>query len=68
MNNEQEIITDAVEKKGIFSSATKIVLLLITIAVIWMTWMWIEVTEPLKNLSIMVFSFYFGQKTMDNKK
>ncbi len=47
---------------GIFSSATKIVLLMITLAVIVMTFMWIEITEPMKTISIMVVSFYFWQK------
>ncbi len=52
----------------ILNSATRIVLILITISIIGMNWMSIEIWEPLKTLAVMVFSFYFGKKSVDLSK
>lgn len=54
-------------EKSILLSATRIVLLLITLAIIVLAFLQVEVWEPLKTLSIMVFSFYFGQKSITQK-
>lgn len=48
--------------KPFYMSATKIVLLLLVIAIIVLNFMQIEVGEPLKSMALMVISFYFGQK------
>ena len=52
--------------KDIYSSATKLSLLIIILAVVWLNLLNIEVTEPLKTISIMVVSFYFGTKSSNN--
>ena len=51
----------------IHKSATKIVLILLVVAVIILTWLRIEVAEPLKTISLMVISFYFWQKNNETK-
>ena len=48
--------------KEIYTSTTKFVLVLIVISIIAWTLLWIEISEPLKTISLMVVSFYFGQK------
>lgn len=48
--------------KPFYMSATKIVLLAVVTAVIILNFMWIEVAEPLNSVTLMVISFYFGQK------
>lgn len=52
----------------ILKSASKISLLLIVFAIIVLTWLSIEVTEPLKTIAIMITSFYFGNKTWNGKQ
>jgi hypothetical protein len=49
--------------KDIYSSATKLSLLLIIIAIIWLAYLKIEVTEPLKSIALVVISFYFWNKS-----
>ena len=53
---------------NILKSATKIVLILLIISVIIFTWLWIEITEPLKTVTLMVVSFYFWSKNGENKE
>ena len=50
----------------IYSSATKLSLLIIVIAIVWLNLFHIEVTEPLKTIAIMIVSFYFGSKSSPN--
>lgn len=47
----------------ILSSASKIALLLIILGIFVLTYLGIEINEPLKTISLMVVSFYFGWKT-----
>lgn len=47
----------------ITSSATKITLLVLTLALIYMSVMGVEINETFKTSYLMVLSFYFGQKT-----
>jgi hypothetical protein len=49
--------------KNIFSSATKIVLLAITIALIAFTFLGKVDGKDFMTIALMVFAFYFGQKT-----
>jgi len=51
-------------KEPILKSATKISLLLIVTSVIVLNFLSIEVWEPLKSVTLMVVSFYFGQKSL----
>lgn len=44
------------------NSATKIVLIMLIVAIILLNFLWIAVEEPLKTVTLMVVSFYFGQK------
>ena len=53
--------------KEIFSSATKIVFLLMTLSLITFTAMKIISGSDFFKLVLMVFSFYYGQKTMKEK-
>ena len=46
----------------IFDYVTEICLLVIVIAIIVMTFMWIEVTEPLKTIASLVVGAFFGAK------
>ncbi len=48
--------------KTITNSATKITLLTLTLALIYMSVAGIEVNETFKTSYLMVLSFYFGQK------
>ena len=48
--------------KQIYSSATKITLLVLTIALVYMSVFSIEINETFKTAYLMVLSFYFGQK------
>ena len=48
--------------KKIYTSATKLVLLAMTLAVIAGTFTGHVEPEVIKTLTLMVFSFYFGQK------
>lgn len=50
----------------ILNSATKIVLLLVIIAVIFLNVFQIEVAEPLNNIAISIIAFYFWQKVNTN--
>lgn len=45
--------------KDIYWSATKLSLLIIVIAIVWLNALQIEVTEPMKTIAIMIVSFYF---------
>ncbi len=45
----------------IFNSATKLVLVLVVIAIIALNFIEIDVKEPLKTIAIMIVSFYFGK-------
>ncbi len=47
----------------ILNSASKIALLLIIIGIFVLTYLGIDINEPLKTISLMVVSFYFGWKT-----
>ena len=49
--------------KDIYSSATKIVLLILVIALVGLTAFQITDSETFKTVILMVVSFYFGQKT-----
>ena len=51
-------------KEPIIKSATKLVLIGITLAIIALAFLQIEVWEPLSTIAVMVFSFYFGQKSL----
>ena len=44
----------------LLKSASKMALLLIIIGIFVLTYMQIEINEPLKTISLMVVSFYFG--------
>lgn len=48
--------------KSIYSSATRITLLTMTAAVIYMSIAGIEINETLKTSYQMVLAFYFGQR------
>lgn len=48
--------------KNIYSSATKITLLTLVVALIALTFLGKADTEPFKSVVLMVISFYFGQK------
>lgn len=45
------------------ASATKIVLLTLVFALVYMSIREIEINETFKTSTLMVLSFYFGQKT-----
>ena len=47
----------------IFDYVTEICLVIIVISMIVMTYMWIEITEPMKTISLMIVSAFFGSKT-----
>ena len=47
----------------IFKSASKIAMLLTVIGAFMLTAFSIEITEPLKTISLMIISFYFWGKT-----
>jgi len=47
----------------ILKSATKITLLVLTLALVYMSVAGIEINETFKTAYLMVLSFYFGQKT-----
>lgn len=47
----------------ILNSASKIALLLIIVGIFILTYLGIEINEPLKTISLMIVSFYFGWKT-----
>lgn len=49
--------------KNIYSSATKLVLLAITIALIRFTGTGVVEGKDFMTIALMVFAFYFGQKT-----
>lgn len=51
----------------ILNSATKIVLVLVVSAIIALNAFGIPVEEPLKTISLMIVSFYFGQKTIQKE-
>jgi len=46
----------------VLQSATKIVLVLMSLSLIALTWFGKVDQETFKTIAIMVFSFYFGQK------
>ena len=48
---------------NILTSATKISLLLLVVALIYLTTIKILDTKPFETVLLMVVSFYFGQKT-----
>lgn len=48
--------------KEIYTSATKITLLALTLGLIYMSIQGIEINETFKTSLLMVLSFYFGQK------
>lgn len=50
----------------ILSSASKIAMLSIVFASILLTAFGIEITEPLKGLSLMIVWYYFGRNTNSN--
>ena len=47
-------------------SATRIVFVLVILAVIQLNFEQIEVNETLKNIAIAITSFYFGQKNLNS--
>jgi len=53
--------------KSIYSSATKIVLIAMTIALIGFTAFQIVEGKDFMTIALMVFAFYFGQKTNELK-
>ena len=52
---------------AIITSASKIALLLIIVGIFILTYLGIDINEPLKTISLMVVSFYFGWKTKSNE-
>lgn len=48
--------------KDIYTSATKITLIALTLGLIYMSIQGIEINETYKTTLLMVVSFYFGQK------
>lgn len=48
---------------SILSSASKLAMLFMVGAVVLLTGLWIEITEPMKTIALMIVSFYFGNKT-----
>ena len=52
----------------ILKSATRITLLLVIMAIIWLNAFQIDISETLKSIALMIVSFYFWQKTLDNNK
>ena len=48
--------------KTLFSSATKLTLLALVLALIILTFLGKADAEPFKSVVLMVISFYFGQK------
>ena len=49
-------------------SATRISLLTVIFWTFLLTGLWIEITEPLKTISLMVISFYFGREIKSNQE
>jgi len=50
----------------ILESASKIAMLSVVFWMMAMTAFWIEITEPMKTISLMIVSFYFGKTNTDN--
>lgn len=48
--------------KMLFDNITEICLVIIIVAIVAMTFMWIEVTEPLKTISSLVVWAFFWSK------
>ena len=48
--------------KEILNSTTRFVLVLVILSIIILTFLWKEINEPLKTISLMIVSFYFGAK------
>lgn len=53
--------------KEISKSASKIAMLLTIANVFILTAFGIEITEPMKTISLMIISFYFGKGSENNK-
>lgn len=56
--------------KLLFDNITEICLVIIIISIVVMTFLWIEITEPLKTISSLVVWAFFGKsvpKLSNNK-
>ena len=62
IQKESNLFFMEISMKYIFKYTMEICLLLIVISMIAMTMLSIEVTEPMKTISLMIVSAYFWQK------
>lgn len=53
---------------NIFTSASKLAMLLALISVVVLTALNVEITEPMKTICLMIVSFYFGKGGSNTQK